>query len=170
MIPGGPALLRQLPELPPEPAEMEERARVVEEAKTWLGTPYHSNGHIKGAGVDCGWLPIMVYRMFGFIPEDWSPGHYPPQWHMHRDEERYLGIVGGFADEVPGPPDRKLLPADLVMFKFGRVFSHSVIVVDWPTIIHAPAPHPVRQDSALSSTMIRLEKRYFSPWPRRKRA
>jgi len=166
MIPGGDALLSRLPPLL-DPGETDERRRVVEEARSWIDTPYHSNAGIKGVGVDCGWLPIMVFRSVGILPPDWTPGHYPPQWHMHRDEERYLNYVREFAHEVPGPPDRAPLPGDVVMFKFGRVFSHSVIVTEWPMVIHAASPHPVREDTGLSSTMIRLEKKYFSPWPRK---
>ena len=34
--------------------EIEERERLIAEAKEWLGTPYHTAGRIKGAGCDCG--------------------------------------------------------------------------------------------------------------------
>ena len=30
-----------------------------------------------------------------------------------------------------------LQPGDLILFKFGRAFSHGAIVIDLPTIIHA---------------------------------
>ena len=36
------------------------RARIVAEAMTWLGTPYHHRGKLKGIGVDCAQLPLCV--------------------------------------------------------------------------------------------------------------
>ena len=44
---------------------------VVRMARTWLGTPYHHQGRVKGAGVDCGGLVIGVARflMIGFGAE-----------------------------------------------------------------------------------------------------
>ena len=32
---------------------MNQRQRVVAEAETWLRTPYHHMGRIKGGGIDC---------------------------------------------------------------------------------------------------------------------
>ncbi len=37
----------------------------VQEALTWLGTPYHHQGRIKGVGVDCGTLICEVYEKVG---------------------------------------------------------------------------------------------------------
>ncbi len=33
---------------------------VVRTARTWLGTPYHHQGRLKGVGVDCAGLLIGV--------------------------------------------------------------------------------------------------------------
>jgi cell wall-associated NlpC family hydrolase len=109
----------------------EQRARVVAEAKSWLRTPYHHRGRIKGAGVDCGMLLIEVFAAAGVI-EDFDPGYYPHDWHLHRSEERYLGWVERHAHRVDVP-----LPGDVLLFKFGRCISHGAIVVEWPTVIHA---------------------------------
>lgn len=35
--------------------------QAVAEAITWLGTPYHHQGRVKGVGVDCGTLLCEVY-------------------------------------------------------------------------------------------------------------
>jgi hypothetical protein len=68
-----------------------------------------------------------------------SRPEYSSQWHLHRSEELYLAEIDKFAVETSCPP----LPADFVVFKFGRTFSHGAIVVDWPLIVHSYIPHGV---------------------------
>lgn len=107
------------------------REKIVAEAMTWLRTPYHHHARVKGAGVDCAQILIAVYSAVGLV-EEFDTGDYPPDWMMHRDEERYLGFVTAHAAQVDEP-----LPGDVVLYKVGRCFSHGGIVIDWPTIIHA---------------------------------
>ena len=42
--------------------------RVRSEALTWLGTPYHHQGRVKGVGVDCGQILISIYEKAGILP------------------------------------------------------------------------------------------------------
>jgi len=106
-------------------------ADVVAEALTWLGTPYHHAARVKGAGADCGQFPTAVFQACGLVP-DFEIDDYPPDWHLHRDSERYLGYVERFFAKVDTPR-----PADLALFKYGRVVSHGSIIIEWPTIVHA---------------------------------
>ncbi len=112
-------------------SEQAEREAVVAEALSWVRTPYHHMGRVKGAGVDCAMLLIEVYHSAGLIP-DINPEPYPQDWALHRSEEKYLAWVNRYAHEVEAPS-----PGDLVLYKFGRCVSHGGIVVDWPRIIHA---------------------------------
>ena len=48
--------------------ESHQRAAVVAETCSWLGTPYHDRGRIKGSGVDCAMLPAEIYTAVGLIP------------------------------------------------------------------------------------------------------
>lgn len=109
-----------------------ERVAVVNEVRSWLGTPYHHEARVKGVGVDCAQLLIGVYSAVGLAPPP-AVEHYPPDWHLHRTAERYLSIVLDHAREIPGPP----LAGDIVLWRFGRCFSHGAIVVEWPLVIHA---------------------------------
>lgn len=109
--------------------------RVVAEAHAWLGTPYHACAQLKGVGVDCAGLLIGVYSAVGAV-QAFNPGSYPTQWHLHQTEERLLNYVKQYADEVPGP-----VTGGIVLYKFGRTFSHSAIIVGWPMIIHAAMRH-----------------------------
>jgi len=108
------------------------RAAVVAEARCWLGTPFHHQGRVKGAGVDCAMLLAETYERCGVVGRV-DPGYYPPDWHMHRDAERYLERLLAYAHEV----DRLPLPADVAVFRFGGTFSHGAIVTEWPIVIHA---------------------------------
>ncbi|EXI85591.1 MAG: putative phage cell wall peptidase, NlpC/P60 family [Candidatus Accumulibacter regalis] len=105
--------------------------RIVQEARSWLRTPYHHQGRIKGVGVDCAMILCEVYHAAGRVPYI-DPTPYPPDWHLHRTEQRYLGWVEDYAYRVAEP-----LPGDIALYQFGRAISHAGIVVDWPMIIHA---------------------------------
>jgi cell wall-associated NlpC family hydrolase len=113
--------------------EQEQRAAVVAEARSWLATPYHNCADIKGAGVDCGMLLVRVFCDLGLVAP-FDPRPYAPDWHLHRDAERYLGWVRSWCGEVSDPA-----PGDLVVFKYGRCYSHGGIVTesDPLTIVHA---------------------------------
>ncbi len=104
---------------------------IISAAKCWLGTPYHHQARVKGTGVDCAMLLCEVYEAAGMIPHI-DPRPYPPDWHLHRSEERYLGWIEQYADPVNEPA-----PGDVALYRFGRTVSHAGIVIDWPMIIHA---------------------------------
>lgn len=116
--------------------EQEQRAAVVAEAKTWLGTKYHHEGKIKGAGVDCLTLLAASFEKPGLVPKVKLP-HYPFDWHLHHGIERYMNGLLEYSVEVDGPPTRMPQPADVVLWKIGRAFSHGALVIEWPMIIHA---------------------------------
>jgi cell wall-associated NlpC family hydrolase len=111
------------------------REQIVEEARTWLHTPYHHHARIKGAGVDCVWLLIEVYRQFGLVADDFDPGNYSNEWYMHRDEEIYLGGVQRFAK--PLPIEAEPQAGDVALYKVGRCVSHGAILIDRDYVIHA---------------------------------
>lgn len=118
--------------------EREERQRVVSVARSFLGTPYHDMGRIKGVGVDCATVIAMVFEEAGLEGEFAIP-NYSPQWYMHRNEELYLKQVLDRALEIA---EADALPGDVVLYRFGRCFAHGAIIVDpgWPTVIHAHRP------------------------------
>lgn len=107
------------------------RNSVLREARTWLGTPYHHRAAVKGAGVDCAQFLIEVYSKVGLAPRI-DVGEYPPDWHLHRGDERYTGWVKQHATLTD-----TCAPGDIALFQFGRCVSHAAIVVEWPVVIHA---------------------------------
>ncbi len=111
----------------------DKRKEVVAEARTWLRTPYHHMARVKGAGVDCVQIIIAVYAQCGLI-EDFQPEFYPPDWHLHRSDEKYLQGVTKYATRIPV---EEVLPGDLLLFRFARCASHGAIVTEWPRVVHA---------------------------------
>lgn len=105
--------------------------KIVEVAKSWLNTPYHSMAKIKGVGVDCGQFIIAVYEECGLV-ESISTGSYTHDWHLHKGEEKYLNFVEKYCDKVDTP-----LPGDIIVFQFGRCVSHGGIFIGENKIIHS---------------------------------
>lgn len=110
----------------------EARARVVEEARSWILTPFIHAQRMKGVGVDCAQLLVAVYAAAGVVTVE-PPGYYAPNW---------------FQSEAAGDPLRDILgahccqtttpgPGDIAVFRFGRADAHGAIVTEWPEIIHA---------------------------------
>ena len=120
--------------------EAEQRAAVVAEARRWLGTPYHHAARVRGAGVDCAMLPAAVYRTAGLIP-DFTIERYPPDWHLHRDTERYLDIVTRHATEVFGEP---IPVCGTPLYTDARLFSERGI----PAVIYGAGPRTVLESNA----------------------
>ena len=112
--------------------EAETRAAIVAEALGWEGTPYHPNAMVKGIGVDCAMFPNACYSALGLAPR--QAISYTPDWMMHRDEEVFLSFVTPHAREIERD---EAGPGDFVIWRFGRTYSHSAIIVDLPEVIHA---------------------------------
>lgn len=111
---------------------VQQRQAVLEHVKTWLGTPYHHQGRIKGVGVDCATLLCEVYHAVGVAPFV-DPTPYPQNWHIHRADERYMGWVNQFAKRTIAAPQL----GDLLLFKFGRAYSHGGIYAGNNQVIHS---------------------------------
>lgn len=122
--------------------ESRERAAVVAEARTWLGTRYHDKAKIKGAGADCLTFIVGVGEAVGLVGDITLP-FYSRQFGLHRSEQTYLDGLREYTREVETP-----LPGDIVLWVFGRVYSHAAIVLEWPVIIHADTTRGVVIDDA----------------------
>lgn len=134
------------------------RQQILDEARTWLRTPWHHMARVKGAGVDCAQFLIGVYSAVGIV-ESFDTGHYPHDWMLHKEEERFLSFLQQYGREVAAPQ-----PGDAVVYKIGHCFSHGGIVVDWPgEIIHAWFPERmVVQSKGLGGMLAGREHKFFT--------
>jgi cell wall-associated NlpC family hydrolase len=137
-----------------------ERDRVVRIAHEWLNTPYHTAARLKKVGCDCATLLTQVYFEAGLVGHV-DLEHYPPDWFMHRSEERYLQEVKRHALEISGPP----AAGDIAVWKVGRCYAHGAIVIEWPRIIHSVMGRGVLLgDASIDADLIEKPVKFFSPW------
>jgi cell wall-associated NlpC family hydrolase len=139
--------------------EAELRARLVAEAWSWNGTPYVAQGAIKGACVDCAMLNVRVWIDAGLVAP-FDPRPYDPQWYLHHADELYLGWLQRVAVEVETPR-----AGDLVVWHFGRCFSHGGIMVSGTAAMQASAAHGRCYAADLSEAWLRWVGR-GTPAPR----
>lgn len=133
------------------------RGAIVAEAASWRRTPWHHQGRVKGAGVDCAMFLIEVFAAVGLITPP-EVEYYPPDWALHRDEPRFLAILRELAEPV-----ESALPGDVAMFKFGRHAAHGAIVIAWPRIVHAYAAEGCVVESDVG-TNLQLAERLAGFW------
>jgi cell wall-associated NlpC family hydrolase len=134
------------------------RAAVIAEARSWIRTPYHHMGRIKGAGCDCLTLLAEVYERAGIIGHVEIP-FYRPDFMRHRDGEPYLEGVLAHGREVAIPE-----PGDAALWRFGRCLSHAAIVVAWPQVIHADSANGVTPADGTQGHAMGRAVRFFSPF------
>jgi cell wall-associated NlpC family hydrolase len=134
------------------------RAAVAAEALSWLGTPYHHNARVKGAGVDCAMLLAEVFERCGLV-ERVEPGDYPHDWHLHHGTELFLEwLERSGARETEAP-----LIGDVAVYRFGRTFSHGAIVVaEGLQLAHAYIGRGVILTRASEEPLSGRVRRYFT--------
>jgi NlpC/P60 family putative phage cell wall peptidase len=129
-----------------------ERRRVVEEARSWLGTPFHHGARLKGVGVDCAQLLIAVYTSAGLV-EVPQVGFYAPDWFLHEQTERILDAIAPMCVEADWA-----CVGDIALFRYGRAVSHGAIVVSTVpelTVVHSFRGFGVVEDSIALGTPLR---------------
>ena len=101
----------------------EDRRRIIDEARSWIGTPFHHQGRLKGVGGDCVGLIIAVGNALGLLPPGYNHTHYsrsPNGFRMRNVCDEQLDRV---AEYIPG---------DILLMRFRKYPQHMGIVVDLP--------------------------------------
>lgn len=138
-------------------------ARVVAEARQWLGTPYIHQTSVRGVGCDCLGLLRGVWRgILGSEPEavpaytrDWSEaGGAEALWQA---AERWLHPAGPL-----------LRAGDVLLFRMrdGAVSKHLGIAAEregMPTVIHAYSGHGVVESPLNQGWSRRIVARFRFP-------
>lgn len=151
--------------------EEQERAALVAETRRWLATPYHHHAHVLGAGVDCAYLLVEAHVGAG-LADRFEVEEYTHDWHLHRNEERYLSKVEAYlkrVDDCELPlekrPALQCLPGDVLVWRHGRTYSHGAIVSEWPKVIHASHPDGAVVEVDIRGTiMAEKPMRVYSFW------
>lgn len=133
--------------------ETELRAAVIAEAMKWQGARYIQQASVPYQAIDCAMLLVRCWVDSGIF-QPFDPRPYPPNWHLHHSDERYLGWMQTLAREVETPR-----PGDVVIWRFGRCFSHGGIVVNERNdIMHALAEHGRCMRTGLEEGFLRYDR------------
>lgn len=139
--------------------EQGQRQAVIEEAKTWLGTPYLLNAEVKGAGVDCGRFLVACFTGAGLV-DAIDYGTILGDFNLHRNDEIYLKWILKYC-----APVETAEAGDIILYRYGRIISHGALVVDYPSLIHAPQSGVIWGDATEDNLKTR-QAGIFSFWKR----
>lgn len=107
---------------------------VIDEALTWLGTPYRHQGRRKGVGCDCIGLVLGVWQgLYGTVPE--QPVPYAPDWDETGTEKLLTGVARHFREK----PKDEMAGGDLLIFRWRPHLpaKHAGILVGQDRFVHA---------------------------------
>ena len=140
----------------------EKRLEIVNEAKSWVGTPYVGWSALKGSkgGTDCGQLIKAVYQKCGVVPQGdlGIDPCYSLQVAQHLADPTYLSIIETYMKEISVD---EVKPGDVVAFKLGHAFAHAGIVIEYPTFIHAMGHGGVRFSNVSTHPKLRKASHRF---------
>ena len=137
------------------------RDKIIVEARSWIGTPYHHQAAFKGVGCDCLGLVRGVWRaVYGADPE--HPPAYSRDWAETLREETLADAAG-----------RHMIPLALNAFERGDLLlfaindnapaKHCAILVATDRMIHAIESHPVAEVSLVPWWRNRLRFAFRFP-------
>ncbi len=109
------------------------RARILAEARSWLGTPYEHQASCKGAGTDCLGLVRGIWRaLYGAEPAP-VPA-YTPDWAEPSQDEVLLRAMARYF-----VPVSQAKPGDILVFRIKNngVAKHLAVLSGPSRIIHA---------------------------------
>ncbi|MGL6209812.1 MAG: NlpC/P60 family protein [Paracoccaceae bacterium] len=143
---------------------MTQAARVVAEARRWIGTPYRHQASTFQAGTDCLGLLRGVWRtVLGAEPEVVPP--YTHDWSEPSGREELLAAARRcLSEQIPGFAQ----PGDVLLFRMrvGAVAKHLGIVGEAgprPSFIHAYSGHGVIETALSEPWARKIAARFTFP-------
>lgn len=125
-------------------------ARVIAEARSWLGTPFYPHMAQKKVGADCVHLALAIYKACKVLPADVELPDYSLGNSDHLDRSiviHWLASSRWFA-----PHDGMPEPGMLITLKVGRVEHHVGISVGPGKFVHSVRNYGVIESDLRDST------------------
>ncbi len=151
-------------------AEAKGRLAFVNEAISWIGTPFVNCADVKGQAVDCAMLLTRCAVDTGLVPA-FDPRPYAPHWHVHHDRELFIEFL---TDRLGGREIDTPRLGDIAVYKFNRTFSHGAVIVNSAEVVHAWSGYRMvmrtrRDEAQLGQMQVFAESvprpvRYFDLW------
>ncbi|MCE0504361.1 peptidase [Roseivivax sp. GX 12232] len=142
-------------------------ARIVAEARGWIGTPYLHQASVRGAGCDCLGLIRGLWReRHGAEPEE-VPA-YSRDWAEPRGEEALWQAA--LRHLTPVAPEAPWQPGQILLFRMraGAVAKHLGLLSEAgqaPRFIHAYSGHGVVESALTAPWARRVVARFSFPDP-----
>lgn len=105
---------------------MATREQVLAEARSWLGTPFHHQGRLKGVGVDCIGLVVGVARALGMAATD------RPGYARTPDGETLTAALDAQMRRIKAAD-----AGDVLLLRIRRLPQHVGFLGEGGTLIHA---------------------------------
>lgn len=117
-------------------------SKIVQIARSWIGTPYHHQASLKGVGCDCFGLVRGVWRELYDSSEPEDVPAYSRDWAEATGEETMMEAARRHMIEVKLHEARA---GDVMIFRFRDFYvaKHSVILTVDNKMIHATEGSPV---------------------------
>jgi hypothetical protein len=146
------------------------RSAAVAEARSWLRTPYHTMGRVKGAGCDCYTLLLEVFGKLGLFSDKDEEVFYPRDWFLHARNDHYKVRILRHAREMVEhfcSPTEMTAAGNIVLVNVGKnrgsIDVHGGIITAWPKVVHAYPPC-VNEVNALEHPAFKAGKlEFYSP-------
>lgn len=119
------------------------RARAVSIARSWVGTPYHHQASLRGAGTDCLGLVRGVWReLYGRDAE--IPPPYCADWAETSARETMIEAAARHMQRIAR---EDVGAGDVLIFRFkrGMMAKHAALATSTHTMIHAVEGAPVAE-------------------------
>lgn len=111
--------------------------QIIQQARTYLGTPFVHQGRVPNVGLDCvGVVRAPLEELTGFAPDYLNYQRTPDPVMMRRLLGEHLHCVS------PMPMYHDLQPADILWFVVEKDPQHLALFTERGTIIHAVAIPP----------------------------
>ncbi len=126
------------------------RARILAEARLWIGTPYHHRASLRGVGTDCLGLVRGVWRaLHGEEPEPLP--HYSQDWAEATGTETLMQAALRHLTPTDTPR-----PGDVLLFRLRRngPARHCGILSAEFSAPHLDGPAQRRSPSTQTTTLI----------------
>lgn len=128
-------------------------SEVVQEARSWLGTPYVHQGRQKGAGVDCVGLMIGIARELRLYPSE-ALDALPTDYAKRPDGKMMRALLARYMTRV-WPPE----PGDwLHLAQIGQLPTHVGLVATERSMIHAFSEAGEVVEDPLRPAHVRVSK------------
>lgn len=133
------------------------RARIVAEARAWVGTPFHHQASTRGVGCDCAGLLKGVALAVGLLPPDYaSRPEYRELFGYGRlpQGERLTEICNRFMRPVARA---RMRAGDAVLVRIASNPRHLGILIPWRKglgIVHAACTSDGRYGSVIEHRLM----------------